>query len=83
MREAGAGNRPGSIMAKKIRALRQFSHFHIGTLDGSEEKVVRDDIADALIGMELAELVDEVGAPAQPKPAPKREKPAKPAQDKK
>lgn len=67
-------------MAKKIRALRQFSHFHLGTVDGGEVKVVRDDIADALIGMELAELVEEQAEVSKPKPA---SKPAKPAQDKK
>lgn len=67
-------------MAKKIRALRQFSHFHLGTVDGDEVKVVRDDIADALIGMELAELVEEQAEASKTKPA---SKPAKPAQDKK
>lgn len=67
-------------MAKKIRALRQFSHFHLGTVDGGEVKVVRDDIADALIGMELAELVEEQAEVSKPKPA---SKPTKPAQDKK
>ncbi len=54
---------------KQIQALRQFSHFHLGTVDEGEVKNVSDDIAEALIGMELAE---EVGAPA-----PEPEKPAK------
>lgn len=58
-------------MAKKIRALRQFSHFHLGTIDDGEEKIVRDDIADALVDMELAEVIDGEQPPAKP------EKPAK------
>ncbi|WP_395501826.1 hypothetical protein [Ectopseudomonas mendocina] len=67
-------------MAKKIRAPRQFSHFHLGTIDSGEVKIVRDDIADALIGMDLAELVEDQAEPVKPKPASKT---AKPAQDKK
>ncbi len=44
---------------KKIRALRQFSHYHAGNFDQFEERAVDDAIADALIGMELAEDVDD------------------------
>ncbi len=61
-------------MPKKIRALRQFSHFHLGTVDGGEVKVVRDDVAEALVQMELAELVHADEAPAKPV---KPEKPLK------
>lgn len=58
--EGGAGNCPAAHM-KKIRALRQFSHFHAGTFDQFEEREVDDDVAEALIGMDLAEEVE--GAP--------------------
>lgn len=47
----------------KIRALRQFSHYHAGNFDQFEERAVADDIAEALVGMELAEIVEE---PADP-----------------
>lgn len=40
---------------KKIRALQQFSHYNAGTFDQNEERSVPADIADALIGMGLAE----------------------------
>lgn len=43
----------------KIRALRQFSHYHAGNFDQFEERAVTDDIAEALVGMELAEIVEE------------------------
>ena len=43
---------------KTIRALRQFSHYHAGNFDQFEERPVTDEIADALIGMELAEEID-------------------------
>ncbi|MGA4634525.1 hypothetical protein ACPA5B_11655 [Pseudomonas solani] len=46
-------------MATKIKALRQFSHYHLGTVDADEVRSVRDDIAEALVGMELAEVVEE------------------------
>lgn len=42
----------------KIRALRQFSHYHAGNFDQFEEREVADNIAEALVGMELAEVVD-------------------------
>ncbi|VVN83883.1 hypothetical protein PS704_01314 [Pseudomonas fluorescens] len=44
---------------KKIRALQQFSHFHAGTFDQHEVRPVADDIAEALVGMKLAEYVDD------------------------
>jgi hypothetical protein len=49
---------------KTIRALRQFSHYHAGHFDQHESRPVADDIADALVDMKLAELVDgEQSAP--------------------
>ncbi|PYB88884.1 hypothetical protein [Pseudomonas sp. MB-090624] len=42
----------------KIRALRQFSHYHGGNFDQHEERQVEDSVAEALVGMELAEYVD-------------------------
>lgn len=42
----------------KIRALRQFSHYHAGNFDQHEERQVDDSAAEALVGMELAEYVD-------------------------
>lgn len=49
---------------KTIRALRQFSHYHAGNFDQHESRPVADDIADALVDMKLAEVVDvEKSAP--------------------
>ncbi|AIR90223.1 hypothetical protein [Pseudomonas cremoricolorata] len=42
----------------KIRALRQFSHYHEGNFDQHEERPVDEATAEALVGMELAEYVD-------------------------
>ena len=44
---------------KKIRALQQFSHFNGGTFDQHEVRPVAGDIAEALVGMKLAEYVDD------------------------
>jgi hypothetical protein len=44
---------------KKIRALQQFSHFNGGTFDQHEVRPVAGDIAEALVGMRLAEYVDD------------------------
>lgn len=41
----------------KIRALRQFSHYHAGNFNQFEVQVVKDEYAEALIGMGLAEEV--------------------------
>lgn len=43
---------------KTIRALRQFSHYHAGHFDQHESRPVSDEIAEALVGMDLAEYVD-------------------------
>jgi len=42
----------------KIRALRQFSHYHAGNFSQFEIREVKEEYAEALIGMELAEYVD-------------------------
>lgn len=59
---------------KKIKALRQFSHFHLGNFSQNETRTIPDDAAEALIGMELAELVEE--EKEEPAPA-KATKPAR------
>jgi hypothetical protein len=43
----------------KIRALRQFSHYHAGNFDQFEVREVKDEYAEALVGMELAEVVED------------------------
>lgn len=50
---------------KTIRALRQFSHYHAGHFDQFEERPVTDDIAEALISMDLAEEVEAGGTPKE------------------
>jgi hypothetical protein len=42
----------------KIRALRQFSHYHAGNFDQFEVRNVTEEIAEQLIGLELAEEVE-------------------------
>lgn len=51
----------------KIRALRQFSHYHAGSFNQFEVRVVKDEYAQALISMKLAEEV-EIGPTLAPKP---------------
>ena len=55
----------------KIRALRQFSHYHAGSFNQFEVRVVKDDYAEALIAMGLAEEVhaDPILKP-EPEPEP-------------
>ena len=53
---------------KKIRALRQFSHYHAGNFIQFETREVKDEYAEALIGMKLAEEV-ETDQPAAETPA--------------
>lgn len=62
---------------KTIRALRQFSHYHAGHFDQFEERPVADEIAEALIGMELAEEIETEAVTEQQAPAPKVTKRAK------
>ncbi len=47
---------------KKIKALREFSHYHLGSFSQGETRRVSDDQAQALEGMGLAEVVqhDEI-----------------------
>ena len=56
----------------KIRALRQFSHYHAGNFNQFEVQVVKDEYAQALISMGLAEEVQ--AAPIlTPEPEPEPE----------
>lgn len=43
----------------KIKALRTFSHFHLGTVSQGEVKVVKKEIGEALVGLHLAEAVED------------------------
>ena len=58
----------------KIRALRQFSHYHAGSFNQFEVRMVKDDYAEALIGMGLAEEghADSILKP-EPEPEPEPE----------
>jgi len=56
----------------KIKALRMFSHYHLGTVSQGEVKVVKKEIGEALVGMSLAEVVaDESTDDSTSKPAKK------------
>ncbi len=46
----------------KIKALRMFSHYHLGTVSQGEIKVVRKEIGEALVGLSLAEAMEEESA---------------------
>lgn len=48
---------------KTIRALRQFSHYHAGHFDQHESRPVADDIAEALVDMDLAVYVEDEAKP--------------------
>lgn len=56
----------------KIRALRQFSHYHAGNFSQFEVREVRDEYAVALIGLDLAEEV-EADPILEPEPEPEPE----------
>lgn len=57
----------------KIRALRQFSHYHAGNFDQGESRPVADDVGEALVGMGLAEEVTAAAkAEVKTKPAPRK-----------
>lgn len=43
----------------KIKALRMFSHFHLGTVSQGEVKVVKKEVGEALVGLSLAEVMDD------------------------
>lgn len=42
----------------KIKALRMFSHYHLGTVSQGEIREVHKEIGVALVGMSLAEAVE-------------------------
>lgn len=67
----------------KIKALRMFSHYHLGTVSQGEVKVVKKEIGEALVGMSLAEVVEDESSDDSPsKPAKKGGKSAnKPGAD--
>jgi len=46
----------------KIKALRMFSHFHLGTVSQGEIKVVKKEIGEALIGLHLAEALEDASS---------------------
>lgn len=48
-----------AIIDMKIKALRMFSHYHLGTVSQGEVKVVKKEIGEALVGLSLAEAVEE------------------------
>lgn len=57
----------------KIKALRMFSHYHLGTVSQGETRVVRKEIGEALVKLHLAEEVEPEKAktsdPEQPEKA--------------
>ncbi|MBE8590825.1 hypothetical protein IQK56_07710 [Pseudomonas sp. MAFF 301449] len=53
----------------KIRALRQFSHYHAGNFSQFEVREVKDEYAEALIGLDLAEDVGSEATTEPPKKA--------------
>ena len=53
----------------KIRALRQFSHYHAGNFSQFEVREVKDEYAEALIGLDLAEEVEADPIQEQEAPA--------------
>ncbi|MEX6662444.1 hypothetical protein EC919_11522 [Pseudomonas graminis] len=56
----------------KIRALRQFSHYYAGNFSQFEVREVKEEYAEALVGLELAEVVED--DPAQDLPPKKGSK---------
>lgn len=61
---------------KKIRALRQFSHYHAGNFAQGESRKVSDSAAEALVGMGLAAYVDAPHAADQQQDQQQDEAPA-------
>lgn len=57
----------------KIKALRMFSHYHLGTVSQGETRVVKKEIGEALVKLHLAEEVEPEKAktsdPEQPEKA--------------
>lgn len=56
----------------KIRALRQFSHYHAGNFSQFEVREVKDEYAEALIGLDLAEEIEDDQVGNQKAEAPKK-----------
>ncbi|MDT7213429.1 hypothetical protein RQL66_025500 [Citrobacter freundii] len=54
----------------KIKALRMFSHYHLGTVSLGESLVVKKEIGDVLVKLRLAEEIEpenaETSVPEQP-----------------
>ncbi|GAL58447.1 hypothetical protein EV102420_11_00170 [Pseudescherichia vulneris NBRC 102420] len=55
----------------KIKALRMFSHYHLGTVSQGETRIVKKEIGEALVKLHLAEEVEpekaETPDPEKPK----------------
>ena len=55
----------------KIKALRMFSHYHLGTVSQGETRIVKKEIGEALVKLHLAEEVEpekaEMADPEKPK----------------
>lgn len=55
----------------KIKALRMFSHYHLGTVSQGETRIVKKEIGEALVKLHLAEEVEpekaEMPDPKKPK----------------
>lgn len=59
----------------KIKALRMFSHYHLGTVSQGETRVVKKEIGEALVKLYLAEEVGpEKTEPAKADAVPARAK---------
>lgn len=59
----------------KIKALRMFSHYHLGTVSQGETRVVKKEIGEALVKLHLAEEVGpEKTEPAKAEVPPSRAK---------
>ena len=55
----------------KIKALRMFSHYHLGTVSQGETRIVKKEVGEMLVKMYLAEEVEpekmKNSSPEQPK----------------
>ena len=49
----------------KIKALRMFSHYHLGTVSQGETRVVKKEIGESLVKLHLAEEVEPEKADSQ------------------
>ncbi len=57
----------------KIKALRMFSHYHLGTVSQGETRVVKKEIGEALVKLHLAEEIEpekaKISDPVEPEKA--------------